>query len=125
MKEALHPCSDPAAAVAEELADDRDQDDRDDHADDELQPCAAEDQPGDNERRDADQDRDDPAHRVTTWVKQPAEGADDGANYDQPDPVHGASVSRRARPETKSSRPLVGGERPRPRSAGAGRTFGT
>ena len=52
-------------AFAEEPADDRDQDHRDDDADEELEPTAREDHAGDHERGDADQDRHDPAHRVT------------------------------------------------------------
>src|ERR671935_580083 len=57
------------------------------HAYDEF-PETAEDQAGDHKRCDADQDRDDPAHRIPARVEQAAEGPDDRTYDDEPYPVH-------------------------------------
>src|SRR5262249_2687482 len=83
-----------AAPLAEEPADESNQHDRNDHAHDER-PEAAEDQACDYQRCDADQDRDDPAHRVPPRMKEPAEGADKRTYENEPYPVHGEIGPRR------------------------------
>jgi NAD(P)-dependent dehydrogenase (short-subunit alcohol dehydrogenase family) len=50
--------------------------------------------PCDDEGRDPEQDRDDPTHRVTAGVHEPAERTDDRAHDDEPYPFHGGLVPR-------------------------------
>src|SRR6266508_543104 len=65
----------------------RDEDRGDGNADEGRQPEPVEDDPGDDERHDPDQDRDEEAVRLAARVQEPPEHADDGADDDQPDPV--------------------------------------
>src|SRR4051794_5452019 len=70
------------APLTEESADDGDEDDGDDHAHDELQQGAREDEPCNHQRRDANEDGHDPAHRIGARVEEPPEGPDEGTNDD-------------------------------------------
>ena len=45
------------------------------------------------ERGNTDQDRHDPAHRITAGMKQTAERSDDCSHDDEPYPVHGREIT--------------------------------
>src|SRR4029079_18254217 len=82
-----------SAAAGCKPADERNEDDRDDDADDERQPTAG-DERCDEHRDDADRNGEQPPHGVAARVQKTTERSDDRPNDDEPDEVHAASVSK-------------------------------